>query len=161
MSDIGVRQFNESLLSSCILLGALTGNYHWWNPFGGDVSFDLGSQDLLKALGCMVLAGPFLTGFTQVRSIHIGHRSISNLNDFVVLCGVLESYRPKMVAHIRRDDSMFQSIAVSNIRWRKAWNGATQSPQIAMCIRSNIATHKTRDRRQYCPEKIAYTCDRS
>lgn len=44
---------------------AASGNYHWWNPFGGDISFDLGSQDLLKALGCMVLAGPFLTGFTQ------------------------------------------------------------------------------------------------
>lgn len=44
------------------------GNYHWWNPLGGgDVSFDLGSQDLLKALGCMVLSGPFLTGYTQVR----------------------------------------------------------------------------------------------
>lgn len=43
------------------------GNYHWWNPLGGgDVSFDLGSQDLLKALGCMVLSGPFLTGYTQV-----------------------------------------------------------------------------------------------
>lgn len=46
-----------------------SGNYHWWNPFGGDVSFDLGSQDLLKALGCMVLSGPFLTGFTQVRLV--------------------------------------------------------------------------------------------
>lgn len=32
------------------------------------MSFELGSQDLFKALGCMVLAGPFLTGFTQVRS---------------------------------------------------------------------------------------------
>lgn len=31
------------------------------------MSFDLGSQDLLKALGCMVLSGPFLTGYTQVR----------------------------------------------------------------------------------------------
>jgi len=31
------------------------------------VSFDLGSQDLLKAIGCMVLSGPFLTGYTQVR----------------------------------------------------------------------------------------------
>ncbi|CAM9151685.1 unnamed protein product, partial [Discosporangium mesarthrocarpum] len=41
------------------------GNYHWWNPFGGDVSFELGSQDLLKALTCMVLSGPFLTGYTQ------------------------------------------------------------------------------------------------
>lgn len=30
------------------------------------MSFDLGSQDLLKALGCMVLSGPFLTGYTQV-----------------------------------------------------------------------------------------------
>lgn len=50
-------------------LGMRKGNYHWWNPFGGDVSFDLGSQDLLKALGCMVLAGPFLTGFTQVTSL--------------------------------------------------------------------------------------------
>lgn len=32
------------------------------------MSFDLGSQDLLKAIGCMVLSGPFLTGYTQVRS---------------------------------------------------------------------------------------------
>eukprot|EP00904_Undaria_pinnatifida_P013173 jgi/Undpi1/8987/HiC_scaffold_26.g11448.m1 len=49
-----------------VLCGAAaSGNYHWWNPFGGDVSFDLGSQDLLKALGCMVLSGPFLTGYTQ------------------------------------------------------------------------------------------------
>ncbi|CAM9640745.1 unnamed protein product, partial [Hapterophycus canaliculatus] len=50
-----------------VLCGAAaSGNYHWWNPLGGgDVSFDLGSQDLLKALGCMVLSGPFLTGYTQ------------------------------------------------------------------------------------------------
>ncbi|CAM9524143.1 unnamed protein product [Ectocarpus sp. 12 AP-2014] len=50
-----------------VLCGAAaSGNYHWWNPFGGgDVSFDLGSQDLLKALGCMILSGPFLTGYTQ------------------------------------------------------------------------------------------------
>lgn len=59
-----VSIFNRSLFCSFWFAG----NYHWWNPLGGgDVSFDLGSQDLLKALGCMVLSGPFLTGYTQVR----------------------------------------------------------------------------------------------
>lgn len=54
----------------------IAGNYHWWNPLGGgDVSFDLGSQDLLKALGCMVLSGPFLTGYTQVQCGVLAHSS--------------------------------------------------------------------------------------
>ncbi|CAM9251090.1 unnamed protein product [Phaeothamnion confervicola] len=44
---------------------ASTGNYHTWNPFGGDVSLGDAGADLAKALVCMVLAGPFLTGYTQ------------------------------------------------------------------------------------------------
>lgn len=43
------------------------------------MSFELGSQDLLKALGCMILSGPFLTGFTQVsRSSSVEQHPLAN-----------------------------------------------------------------------------------
>jgi chlorophyll synthase len=46
---------------------AASGNYHWmWNPFDeNDRDVLLGAQDALKGLTAMILAGPFLTGFTQ------------------------------------------------------------------------------------------------
>lgn len=49
---------------------------------GGDVSFELGSQDLLKALGCMVLSGPFLTGYTQVSSLRLSRAQPSAIDLF-------------------------------------------------------------------------------
>ena len=46
---------------------AASGNYHTWNPFSSDpVSLEDAGTDLAKALVCMILAGPFLTGYTQV-----------------------------------------------------------------------------------------------
>jgi chlorophyll/bacteriochlorophyll a synthase len=46
---------------------AASGNYHWmWNPFDpNDRNVLLGAEDALKALTAMLLAGPFLTGYTQ------------------------------------------------------------------------------------------------
>jgi chlorophyll synthase len=46
---------------------AASGNYHWmWNPFDeNDRDVLLGAQDAAKGLTAMILAGPFLTGFTQ------------------------------------------------------------------------------------------------
>ena len=44
---------------------AASGNYHTWNPFGGDAPLSLVGEDALKAFVCMILAGPILTGFTQ------------------------------------------------------------------------------------------------
>jgi chlorophyll synthase len=46
---------------------AASGNYHWmWNPFDeNDRDVMLGATDAAKGLTAMILAGPFLTGFTQ------------------------------------------------------------------------------------------------
>eukprot|EP00571_Detonula_confervacea_P016397 CAMPEP_0172303690 /NCGR_PEP_ID=MMETSP1058-20130122/5201_1 /TAXON_ID=83371 /ORGANISM="Detonula confervacea, Strain CCMP 353" /LENGTH=409 /DNA_ID=CAMNT_0013014621 /DNA_START=24 /DNA_END=1253 /DNA_ORIENTATION=- len=46
---------------------AASGNYHWiWNPFDpNDRDVMLGLEDTAKGLVAMILAGPFLTGFTQ------------------------------------------------------------------------------------------------
>ncbi|GMI42484.1 hypothetical protein TeGR_g7740 [Tetraparma gracilis] len=46
---------------------AASGNYHWiWNPFDpADRDVALGLTDAAKGFTAMLLAGPFLTGFTQ------------------------------------------------------------------------------------------------
>jgi len=46
---------------------AASGNYHWiWNPFDpNDRNVMLGLEDTAKGLVAMILAGPFLTGYTQ------------------------------------------------------------------------------------------------
>jgi len=46
---------------------AASGNYHWmWNPFdANDRDVMLGATDALKGFVAMILAGPFLTGYTQ------------------------------------------------------------------------------------------------
>jgi chlorophyll synthase len=46
---------------------AASGNYHWiWNPFDpNDRNVMLGLEDMFKAMTAMLLAGPFLTGYTQ------------------------------------------------------------------------------------------------
>ena len=46
---------------------AASGNYHWiWNPFDpNDRDVGLGLTDAAKGFVAMILAGPFLTGYTQ------------------------------------------------------------------------------------------------
>lgn len=46
---------------------AASGNYHWiWNPFDpNDRDVMLGLTDTAKGIVAMILAGPFLTGYTQ------------------------------------------------------------------------------------------------
>ena len=46
---------------------AASGNYHWiWNPFDpNDRDVLLGLEDASKGFVAMILAGPFLTGYTQ------------------------------------------------------------------------------------------------
>ncbi|CAB9499779.1 Bacteriochlorophyll synthase 34 kDa chain [Seminavis robusta] len=46
---------------------AASGNYHWmWNPFDpNDRDVLLGLEDAAKGFVAMILAGPFLTGYTQ------------------------------------------------------------------------------------------------
>jgi len=46
---------------------AASGNYHWiWNPFDpNDRNILLGLEDASKGFVAMILAGPFLTGYTQ------------------------------------------------------------------------------------------------
>jgi chlorophyll synthase len=46
---------------------AASGNYHWiWNPFDpADRDVSLGLEDAAKGFVAMILAGPFLTGYTQ------------------------------------------------------------------------------------------------
>jgi chlorophyll synthase len=46
---------------------AASGNYHWmWNPLDvNDRNIGLGFEDACKGFVAMILAGPFLTGYTQ------------------------------------------------------------------------------------------------
>ena len=44
---------------------AASGNYHTWNPFDANQDLSLVTSDALKALSCMILSGPILTGYTQ------------------------------------------------------------------------------------------------
>jgi chlorophyll synthase len=45
---------------------AASGNYHTWNPFTGNLaSAGLAAEDALKALACMILSAPLLTGYCQ------------------------------------------------------------------------------------------------
>eukprot|EP00611_Tribonema_gayanum_P030618 TRINITY_DN8582_c0_g1_i1.p2 TRINITY_DN8582_c0_g1~~TRINITY_DN8582_c0_g1_i1.p2 ORF type:complete len:425 (-),score=156.84 TRINITY_DN8582_c0_g1_i1:156-1385(-) len=56
------------LLWGVICGAAASGNYHTWNPLAAEGTAVSGADalgDLAKALVCMVLAGPFLTGYTQ------------------------------------------------------------------------------------------------
>lgn len=55
------------LLWGCMCGAAASGNYHWmWNPFDpNDRDVLLGLEDAAKGLTAMILAGPFLTGYTQ------------------------------------------------------------------------------------------------
>eukprot|EP01035_Chromulina_nebulosa_P019935 gene19935-25898_t len=63
---------------------AASGNYHTWNPFNGEVPISLVVEDALKALACMILSGPLLTGYTQT------------LNDWEdrAIDAINEPYRP-------------------------------------------------------------------
>lgn len=44
---------------------AASGNYHTWNPFGPEQDASEIIQDAAKAISCMFLSGPILTGYTQ------------------------------------------------------------------------------------------------
>ena len=41
---------------------AASGNYHTWNPFSDDNNIPLVIEDAFKAITCMILSGPILTG---------------------------------------------------------------------------------------------------
>uniref|UniRef100_A0A6V1M160 Chlorophyll synthase n=1 Tax=Heterosigma akashiwo TaxID=2829 RepID=A0A6V1M160_HETAK len=57
------------LIWGVICGAAASGNYEWSNPLTvgmeGHVPLDKGLSDFAKVVTCMILAGPFLTGFTQ------------------------------------------------------------------------------------------------
>ena len=64
---------------------AASGNYHTWNPFSAsDVPSQVFIEDALKAMACMFLSGPLLTGYTQT------------LNDWEdrAIDAINEPYRP-------------------------------------------------------------------
>jgi UbiA prenyltransferase family len=44
---------------------AASGNYHTWNPFGPEQVPSEIIEDAAKAISCMFLSGPILTGYTQ------------------------------------------------------------------------------------------------
>ena len=82
---------------------AASGNYHSvWNIFGDAPTTDswaIVGSDTLKALGAMVLAGPFLTGYTQT------------INDWYdrELDAVNEPYRPIPSGAISEGEVIFQA----------------------------------------------------
>lgn len=79
---------------------AASGNYHWiWNPFDPtDRDVALGFQDATKGLVAMILAGPFLTGYTQT------------INDWYdrELDAINEPYRPIPSGAISEGQVIFQ-----------------------------------------------------
>jgi chlorophyll/bacteriochlorophyll a synthase len=79
---------------------AASGNYHWmWNPFDeNDRNVMLGAEDALKGFVAMILAGPFLTGYTQTINDWYD-RDIDAIN---------EPYRPIPSGRISEGQVMFQ-----------------------------------------------------
>ena len=79
---------------------AASGNYHWiWNPFDpNDRDVMLGLQDAAKGLVAMILAGPFLTGYTQTINDWYD-RDIDAIN---------EPYRPIPSGKISEGQVIFQ-----------------------------------------------------
>ena len=79
---------------------AASGNYHWiWNPFDpNDRDVMLGLTDTAKGLVAMILAGPFLTGFTQT------------INDWYdkEIDAINEPYRPIPSGKISEGEVIFQ-----------------------------------------------------
>ena len=79
---------------------AASGNYHWiWNPFDpNDRDVMLGLTDTAKGFVAMILAGPFLTGYTQT------------INDWYdrEIDAINEPYRPIPSGAISEGQVMFQ-----------------------------------------------------
>lgn len=79
---------------------AASGNYHWiWNPFDPlDRDPLLGLEDAAKGLVAMILAGPFLTGYTQT------------INDWYdrEIDAINEPYRPIPSGAISAGEVIFQ-----------------------------------------------------
>jgi len=79
---------------------AASGNYHWmWNPFDpNDRDVMLGLTDASKGFVAMILAGPFLTGYTQT------------INDWYdrEIDAINEPYRPIPSGRISEGEVMFQ-----------------------------------------------------
>ena len=79
---------------------AASGNYHWiWNPFDpNDRDVMLGLEDAAKGFVAMILAGPFLTGYTQT------------INDWYdrEIDAINEPYRPIPSGAISEGEVIFQ-----------------------------------------------------
>mmetsp|Transcript_24209 Transcript_24209/g.50737 ORF Transcript_24209/g.50737 Transcript_24209/m.50737 type:complete len:409 (+) Transcript_24209:38-1264(+) len=79
---------------------AASGNYHWiWNPFDpNDRNVMLGLEDTAKGFVAMILAGPFLTGYTQT------------INDWYdrEIDAINEPYRPIPSGAISEGQVIFQ-----------------------------------------------------
>lgn len=79
---------------------AASGNYHWiWNPFDpNDRDVALGLTDAAKGFVAMILAGPFLTGYTQT------------INDWYdrEIDAINEPYRPIPSGAISEGEVIFQ-----------------------------------------------------
>lgn len=79
---------------------AASGNYHWiWNPFDpNDRDVMLGLTDAAKGFVAMILAGPFLTGYTQT------------INDWYdrEIDAINEPYRPIPSGAISEGEVIFQ-----------------------------------------------------
>ena len=79
---------------------AASGNYHWiWNPFDpNDRDIALGFTDAAKGFVAMILAGPFLTGYTQT------------INDWYdrEIDAINEPYRPIPSGAISEGEVIFQ-----------------------------------------------------
>ncbi|KAL7579595.1 hypothetical protein ACA910_007960 [Epithemia clementina (nom. ined.)] len=79
---------------------AASGNYHWiWNPLDpNDRDVGLGLEDAAKGFVAMILAGPFLTGYTQT------------INDWYdrEIDAINEPYRPIPSGAISEGEVIFQ-----------------------------------------------------
>ena len=94
---------------------AASGNYHWiWNPLDPtDRNVMLGLEDASKGLVAMILAGPFLTGYTQT------------INDWYdrEIDAINEPYRPIPSGAISEKDVIAQIwvLLLGGLGFRTGW----------------------------------------
>lgn len=107
---------------------AASGNYHTWNPFGPEQDASEIVQDAAKALSCMFLSGPILTGYTQT------------LNDWEdrEIDAINEPNRPIPSGAISKEQ-VIQQIWV-RLRWRSLTHATWQVPKGASYHQQMIFT---------------------
>ena len=117
-----------------------THHHHAANPSGfwlavqdGHVPLSLAAEDVAKAVGCMVLSGPILTGYTQVRD-DVAHKDLvsSPLRVTVYIPPLLTGYTQTMNDWYDRD------LDAINEPYRPIPSGAIKEGEVRACGRACV-----------------------